>query len=85
MSWIQKLNPINWLKSALISDYVGGLIRHGLTFIAGALVVSGLASQEAADQAAQALINLLTDEQFMSGLIALVSGLAASAANKKSE
>ena len=85
MSWLQKLNPINWIRSALISDYVGMFLRHGLTLGAGILVAAGLASQEVADQAAISLINLLTDEKFISGIVALVSGLAASAANKKSE
>jgi hypothetical protein len=82
MGILDSINPVNWVKKLLVSDYVGGLIRHGLTFLGGWLVAKGLAAPEVADQATNALLKLLTDEKFIGGLIS-VFGIVASAANKK--
>lgn len=82
MGILDSINPVNWLKKILVSDYVGGALRHGLTFLGGWLVAKGLATPEVTEEATNALIRLLTDERFIGGLLS-VFGLFASAANKK--
>jgi len=82
MSLLSKLNPIQWIKDALVSDYVGGLIRHGLTFVGAFLVAKGLAAPEVAGEATSALYRLLTSPEFIGGLMSIF-GYGGSVANKK--
>lgn len=81
MSFLDSINPVNWIKKILVSDYVGGAIRHALTFIGGWLVAKGLATPEVADQAANSILKLLTSEQFIGGIIGAV-GYFSSVKNK---
>lgn len=85
MSWLSKLNPLNWIKDLLVSDYVGGLLRHALTALGVVLVRSGLATQPVADNAVQALMALLLSPEFVGGIIAFVTGWGSSVANKNSD
>lgn len=83
MSLLSKLNPLNWIKDALVSDYVGGLLRHAASFIGGLLMAKGLGSVQSVETFVSALAALLTDPQFISGIVALFGSLGASVANKK--
>lgn len=83
MSWLSKLNPLKWIKDALVSDYVGGLLRHALTAVGVFLVAKGWGSREAVDGAVNGLLVLLTDPAFVGGIVSFFTGWGASVANKK--
>lgn len=80
MSFLSKLNPLNWIKELLISDYVGGVVRHALTAFAAALVASHFASPAVL---VDAIYTFVTSKEFYEALIALVAALGGSVANKK--
>lgn len=83
MSLLSKLNPLNWIKELLISDYVGSMVRHALTALGSILVSQKLGSVDLVNHAVESLIKLLTSPEFVSGVVALFSGAVASVANKK--
>lgn len=68
------LNPITWVKDSLVSDYVGGLVRHALTALGGYLIDHALVSQP--------FVDLLTSPTFIGGLISILTALIASVTNK---
>lgn len=69
------LNPINWIKDALVSDYVGGWVRHGLTALGAYLLSHALV--------AQSFVDIIVSKDFVGGVISIASALVASAVNKK--
>lgn len=71
------------LGSIFTSDKVGSWVRHGLTAAAGALVATGYVSLEHSAELVDALVNILTDERIIGGLVAFAAGKGASSANKK--
>lgn len=75
MSWLSKLNPFTWLKDLLVSDYVGGQLRHWLGII-GAYVVASYG-------APQSFAELLVSPEFVGGVVAIVTAIVSSVANKK--
>jgi len=75
MSLLSKLNPLSWVKEALVSDYVGGLLRHALTAVGVFLVNSAGAPESFA--------RLLVSPEFVGGVLAIVTSLVASVSNKK--
>lgn len=77
-----KLNPVELLRKALLSKYLGGVVRHLLTWVGGYLVMKNLATQEQADTAMHALTALLTSPEFLTGVLASVTGLGASVKQK---
>lgn len=79
----EKLNPMNLITKALLSKYVGGVIRHVLTWVGGYLVMKNLATQSQADTAMGELIKLFTSPEFLAGLAASLTGLGASVKEKK--
>jgi len=81
MKIFSKLNT--WIKALLLSKYIGGQVRHGLTFVAGFLIAKGLASAEQAAEVVNTLSNLLTSPDFIGGVIALLGGSGASILEKK--
>lgn len=83
MSFLSKLNPLNWIKELLISDFVGGAIRHALTAFAATLTTLHFASPEVANNLANAIYEFVTSKEFYEALIALVAALGGSVANKK--
>lgn len=83
MSFLSKLNPLNWIKELLISDYVGGVVRHALTAFAAVLVASHFASPAVAQSLVDAIYTFVTSKEFYEALIALVAALGGSVANKK--
>lgn len=80
---LSKLNPVELLKKALLSRYVGGIIRHALTWVGGYLVMKNLATQEQAETAMRHLTALLTSPEFLAGVAASITGLGASVKEKK--
>lgn len=85
MSFFSKLNPLNWIKDILVSDYVGGFLRHVVTFIGSYLATKGLGDVQYINDWTEATVKLLTDPQFVTGVVAIVSSYGASIANKKTE
>lgn len=83
MSLLSKLNPLNWIKELLVSDYVGSLLRHVLTALGSFLVSQKLGSVDLVNNAVESLLALLTSKEFIAGIVALFSGAVASVANKK--
>lgn len=90
MSFLSKLNPLKWIKDLLISDYVGSALRHVLTAFGAILLTYKLGSAELVTAWVDATIALVTSHEFLSqvlelvtGVSALVGGLAASVKNKK--
>lgn len=85
MSIFSKLNPLNWIKDLLVSDYVGGFLRHAVTFIGSYLTTKGLGDVQYINDWVEATVKLLTDPQFIAGIVALVSSYGASIVNKKTD
>lgn len=90
MSLLSKLNPWRWIKEALISDYVGGWLRHGLTALGSIMLMHKLGSTELVLNWVDATIALVTDSTFLQGVLeiltglgAIAGGIAASVTNKK--
>lgn len=83
MSLLSKLNPLAWIKQLLVSDYVGGLLRHALTALGVYLVAKGYASKESADGFINAALALVTSPEFVAGIVSFFTGWGASVANKK--
>ena len=77
------LNPIQWIKDALVSDYVGAAIRHALTAVGFYLILHGYASEQVSNDFVNAAVKLLTSKEFLAGLISVFTGGTASIANKK--
>lgn len=77
-------NPLNWIKSLLLSDYVGAAVRHILTAIGAYLISKGLADAATASTWVEDTVRLLTSPAFLTGVIALFTGGAASVINKAS-
>ena len=83
MSILDKLNPLKWIKDILVSDYVGGFLRHTVQFIGGYLTVHSLGAESHVDGWVKAKTDLLTDPQFIAGIIASVTAYGSSIVNKK--
>lgn len=84
------LNPIKWIKDLLISDYVGGWLRHAVTGLGFILTAHHLGADDAIARWVAATIELVTSSEFLKGLAEMVlgmggiaGGLWASAANKR--
>lgn len=77
------LNPITWVKNALISDYIGGAVRHLMTFTGAFLIGHHMASPDVANEWSAATVKLLTDPQFWVGVGTIVTSYGSSIANKK--
>lgn len=92
MSWLSKLNPYNWIKEALVSDYVGGAFRHALTALGFWMTVNQLGGEREINNFIQAAAELITSDTFLQHLITVLTGIGslstgavASVKNKKVE
>lgn len=82
MSFLSKLNPLSWIKDLLFSNYVGGFIRHGLTWFGGMMVSIGWATPEHMEGVTGSLGDWLLSPEFMGGVMTVI-GVVASVKNKK--
>lgn len=69
------LNPVNWIKNLLISDYVGSALRHGLTGLGAYMISYGLDP---------VLVNpwVSSTTDLVVGSMAIITALIASVKNK---
>lgn len=69
-----------WLTG---NGVLAGYIRHGLTFLAGFLVARGYITAEHAGPLVDSLVNILAQPEMLAGLIAFITGKAASAVRRE--
>lgn len=80
-----KWNPLKWVKDLLLSDYVGGVLRHVITAVGSLLTAKGLGDASMINDWIELTANLVTSPEFIGGIIAIFTGAVASAQNKKTE
>lgn len=78
-----KWNPLKWVKDLLLSDYVGGVLRHLITALGAILTAKGLGDATMINDWVEMTINLITSPEFIGGIIALFTSATASVQNKK--
>lgn len=85
MSLLSKLNPLKWIKDALVSDYIGGQVRHLLSLLGGLLIGWKLGSPELVGDWVHKTTELVTSDQFLQGIGLIFTSLGASVWNKRAQ